>query len=149
MTEIDDLDRKILEKLEKDGRKSYRKIAKELDCSEGTVYNRVEKMKENGTIKGFTVWTDPSRVGEKLVALIGMKVEGGHLIEVEEEVAERDEIRCVYDVTGNYDSVVLGRFEDRSKLNKFVKETLGNKWVERTMTQVVLNVVKEDFRTLV
>ncbi|KXA92624.1 AsnC family transcriptional regulator [candidate division MSBL1 archaeon SCGC-AAA259M10] len=147
MTEIDETDVEIVKKLEKNARGSFREIAEELNVSEGTVYNRVKKMQEEGIIKGFSARTDSMKLGKRLVAIIGLRVNGGHLVEVEEELAEEEEIRCAYDVTGEYDAMVIGRFETRAELNEFVKTTLSNKYVERTTTHIVLNVVKEDFRT--
>lgn len=147
MTEIDETDIEIVKRLEQDARSSFREIAEDLDVSEGTVYNRVNKMQEKGIIKGFSARSDSMKLGKDLVAVIGLRVDGGHLVEVEEELSEKEPIRCVYDVTGEYDAILIGRFETRAGLNEFVKNTLSNKYVERSATHIVLNVVKEDFRT--
>lgn len=144
---IDETDIKIVKKLEEDGRASFREIAKDLEVSEGTVYNRVKKMQKEGIIKGFSARSDSMKLGKDLEALIALRVDGGHLVEVEEEIAKEDPVRCVYDVTGEYDVMIIARFESRVELNKFVKKTLANEYVERSSTHVVLNVVKEDFRT--
>lgn len=135
------------EKLEKDGRASFREIAEDLDVSEGTVYNRVKRMQKEGIIKGFSARSDSMKLGRDLVAVIGLRVDGGHLVEVEEELSEKEPIRCVYDVTGEYDVILIGRFETRADLNQFVKETLSLEHVQRSSTHIVLNVAKEDFRT--
>lgn len=148
MSEVDETDMKIVKMLEEDGRMSFREIAKELDVSEGTVYNRVKRMQENGVIKSFSIRSDPMKLGKDLVAVIGLRVYGGHLVEVEKEVAKYDEVRAVYDVTGDHDAILIARFETRAKLNDFIKGVLSHEFVERSSTYVVLNVVKEDLRTL-
>ena len=51
---VDEIDRKIINLFQEDGRMSYRKIAKELDISIGTVHNRIDKLTKNGVIKKFT-----------------------------------------------------------------------------------------------
>lgn len=147
MATVDETDIKIVKELEKDARASFRKIADNLDVSEGTVYNRVNRMQEEGIIKGFSARSDSMKLGKDLVAVIGLRVHGGHLVEVEEELSRRDPIRCVYDVTGEYDAILIGRFETRAELNDFVKDALSHKHVERSATHIVLNVVEEDFRT--
>lgn len=147
MADVDDTDIKIVKKLEENGRASFREIAEDLDVSEGTVYNRVKRMEKEGIIKGFSARSDSIKLGKELVAVIGLRVDGGHLVEVEGELAEKDPIRCVYDVTGEYDAILIGRFETRAKLNEFVKDTLSLEHVERSATHIVLNVVREDFRT--
>lgn len=147
MTEVDETDIEIVKKLEEDGRASFREIAEDLDVSEGTVYNRVKRMEENGIIKGFSARSDSLKLGKDLEAIINLRVEGEHLVEVEEELSEMDPIRCVYDVTGEYDVILIARFETRSALNEFVKKVISLDYVERSVTHLVLNVEKEDFRT--
>ncbi len=147
MSNIDETDKEIIRALETDGRASFREIAEDLEVSEGTVYNRVKKMEEEGIIKGFSVRADSMKLGKTLEAVIGLKVDGGHLVEVEEKLSEEEPVRCVYDVTGQYDVILIGRFETRAELNEFVKKTLSLEHVERSSTHLVLNVVKEDFRT--
>ncbi|MCD6248251.1 MAG: Lrp/AsnC family transcriptional regulator [Hadesarchaea archaeon] len=147
--EIDEIDIEIIRMLEKDGRMSFRDIAKKLKISEGTVYNRVKRMREKGIIKGFSARTDPMKLGKDLVAVIGLRVLGGHLVEVEKDIAKYDQVRAVYDVTGDYDAILIARFSTRAELNRFIKEVLSHEFVDRTATYVVLNVVKEDLRTLV
>lgn len=147
MVEIDETDVEIVKKLENNARASFREIAEDLDVSEGTVYNRVKRMQKNGIIKGFSARSDSLKLGKELEAVIGLRVDGGHLVEVEDELAEKDPVRCVYDVTGEYDVFLIARFENRSELNEFVKSTLASEYVERSATHVVLNAVKEDFRT--
>ena len=147
MTDIDKTDVEIVKRLEKEGRASFREIAEDLDVSEGTVYNRVKKMQKEGIIKGFSARSDSMKLGKDLVAVIGLRVDGGHLVEVEQELAKEEAVRCVYDVTGEYDAILIGRFETRTNLNDFVKNILSIDYVERTATHIVLNVVKEDIRT--
>jgi len=53
---------------------------------------------------------------------------------------------AVLDVTGDWDSVVIGCFRDRQDLNQFIKKVLSIKYIDRTVTQLVLNVVKNDPR---
>ncbi len=147
MTGIDDVDKKIVKELEKDARASFREIAEKLDISEGTVYNRVNKMQEEGVIKGFSARSDSMKLGKELEAVIGLRVDGGHLVEVEENLAKEGPVRCVYDVTGEYDVIIICRFESRAEMNEFIKDVLASDHVERSSTHFVLNVVKEDFRT--
>ncbi|MFP4005490.1 MAG: Lrp/AsnC family transcriptional regulator [Candidatus Hadarchaeia archaeon] len=147
MSSVDEIDIKIVKKLEKDGRASFREIAEDLDVSEGTVYNRVNRMEKEGIIKGFSARSDSMKLGKDLEAVINLRVEGEHLVEVEEEISEWEPVRCVYDVTGEYDVILIARFDTRSSLNGFIKKIISLDHVERSVTHLVLNVEKEDFRT--
>lgn len=141
---IDELDLKIIRELQKDARKSYREIADNLKIAEGTVYNRVSKLKSQGIIKGFIPDIDYSKLGYDLEAVIGIVVKGGHLQEVEKRLSSEPNVSAVYDVTGEYDAVVVAKFKNRSGLNDFVKKLLATENIKRTYTMMVLNIVKEE-----
>jgi DNA-binding Lrp family transcriptional regulator len=81
-----------------------------------------------------------------MTAIVLIQAEGAHLAEVETDIAETDNVVSVYDVTGDFDIAVISRFKDRKGLNTFIKNLLSNPHIKRTVTNVVLNVVKEDFR---
>jgi DNA-binding Lrp family transcriptional regulator len=143
---VDDIDRKIMRLLQEDARKSFNKIADSLGIAVGTAYNRVKSLEDRGILKGYTIMLDSAKLGYGLTALILIEAEGRYLPEVEKELSKLDEVICIYDITGDYDVAVVARFKDRSSLNNFIKSALKMPHVTRTVTNVVLNVVKEDFR---
>lgn len=147
--DLDELDFQILRTLEEDARKSCREIAEKLRVATGTVYNRIKKLTDEGVIKGYIPVIDPVKIGYELTALILIQVEGRYLIDVENEVAKFDEVYYVYDITGEFDVAIAARFKTREKLNKFIKSILTIQHVKRTVTNIVLNVVKEDLRVKV
>ncbi|HIP88913.1 MAG TPA: Lrp/AsnC family transcriptional regulator [Thermococcus paralvinellae] len=142
---IDELDRKILSLLQKDARLSYREIAKELDVAVGTVYNRLRKLEEEGVLKGFYPKLDYEKLGYELTAIIGIRAQGKRIIQIEREIAKDDHVLCVYDVTGEYDIIVIAKFKGREDMNRFVKKVLAIDGVEKTNTHVAMDIVKEDF----
>ncbi len=140
---IDEVDISILRELRANARQSFKELAEKLDISEGTAYNRVKKLREEGVLKGFIADIDFSKIGYDLTAIIGLIVEGGKLPAVESKLADEPNISAVYDVTGEYDALVVAKFRDRDSLNALVKKILSMPDVKRTYTMVVLNVVKE------
>ena len=143
---LDELDRKILSILLKDARISYRELARSLNVSVNTVIRRINDMRERGILQDFIPVIDAKKVGLDVAVIIGIVVEGGHLVEVERELARRREVCAVYDVTGEFDAIVVAKFRNTTELNDFIKSTLSMRHVQRTCTFVVLNVVKEDYR---
>ena len=135
--------------LQEDSRKSYNKIADKLGIAVGTAYNRVKNLEDKGVLKGYTILLDPTKLGYGLTALILIEAEGRYLPEVEKQLAELDEVVLIYDITGDYDIAVVARFKNRATLNTFIKGALKMPHVNKTVTNVVLNVVKEDFRVRV
>lgn len=146
LEKIDDVDLQIINLLQEDSRQSFNKIAAKLGIAVGTAYNRIKSLEDKGLLKGYTVMVDPVKLGYSLSAIILIQAEGGHLPEVEEEIAKSDNVVGVYDITGDFDVAVVARFRDRFGLNSFIKNLLGTPYVKRSVTNVVLNVVKEDFR---
>jgi Lrp/AsnC family transcriptional regulator for asnA, asnC and gidA len=140
---VDELDLSILRELKKDARKSHRDLAEKLGVAEGTIYNRINKLQESGVIKRFMVDLDFSKLGYDLTVVIGITVEGGHLAEMEEKISKKPNVSAVYDVTGEYDALIVAKFAERDSLNDFIKSILRLPYVKRTNTMLVLNVIKE------
>ncbi|MGA9839206.1 MAG: Lrp/AsnC family transcriptional regulator [Thermoplasmata archaeon] len=143
---LDELDRSILEELNTDARRSHREIAHRLKVSPTTVSARVARMEAQGVIRGYIPLLDDEQLGWDLWAAMGIRISKGRLREVEERLARDPRAYAIYDVTGETDALLIGRFRDRRDLDRFVKHALQDPHVERTNTQVVLNRVKEERR---
>jgi DNA-binding Lrp family transcriptional regulator len=143
---LDLLDRGILEELNVDARRSHREIAERLKVSPTTVGMRIDRMERDGVIRGYVPLLDDEALGWELCATIGIRISKGKLREVEERLGKDPRAYAIYDVTGDFDALLIGRFRDRRDLDRFVKHALQDPNVERTNTQVVLNRVKEDRR---
>jgi Lrp/AsnC family transcriptional regulator for asnA, asnC and gidA len=140
---VDELDMQIMRELQKDARQSFRELAKKMKVAEGTIYNRINKLRGTGVLRGYAPNIDVSKLGYDLTALIGIAVEGGHTDEVGRRIAEDSNVSAVYDVTGDYDAVVIAKFRDRNALNDFVDKILAMGHVRKTYTMVVMDVLKE------
>lgn len=146
MYTFDELDKRIIKELESDARRSLRKISRKLGVSITTLSARISGLEKAGVIRGYSATIDPEAAGYELTAIIEMLVSKGRLLEVEREIAKMKRVSAVYDITGSTDALIIARFKKRSEMSAFVKSLLGMKYVERTNTHVVLNVIKEDFR---
>ena len=65
------------------------------------------------------------------------------MLEVEHDLAQIPNIFAVYDITGEYDDLILARFKTRGALSNMIKEIHTSPYVERTNTHLVLNTIKE------
>jgi Lrp/AsnC family transcriptional regulator for asnA, asnC and gidA len=148
-TLLDDLDLRILRLLNADARKSFREIAKAVDASLSTVSNRVRKLEEEDIIMGYAPILNEGRLGYDVLAVVGVKIHKGKLLAVQRRIAKDDRVTHVYDVTGEWDSIVVVRLKNTRELDAFIKRLGSMEYVENTYTQVVLNVVKEERRVLV
>ena len=145
---LDDIDRKIIRVLGKDARTSLRKISELVDVSLGTVSNRVKKMEKKGIIEGYSVILNPNHIGWELNVVIGLRIQKGRLIEIQEKIAKDSRVYGVYDVTGDFDSMILARAKNRKDLDDLSKNVLSIDGVERSITHLVLNTVKEKTASL-
>ena len=141
---IDDTDRRILAVLLADARTSMRSIAEEVGVALGTVSNRVKRMEEMGVIHGYGVHLDADKIGWTMTVLCGLRIEKGRLMEVQRRIADDPRVFGIYDVTGEFDSMVLARVRDRAHLDDLSKTILSSEGIIRTVTHVVLNTVKQN-----
>lgn len=144
--EFDEIDKKILRNLLVDARSSARQLALKLGMSTVTVLSRIKKLEKQKIIKGYTALIDHEKLGYHLTAVIEVIAKKDKIVQVEEDIAKIENVCGVYDVTGNTDTLIIAKFKDREELSKFVKGLSAVPNVENTITHVVLNTVKEDFR---
>ncbi len=145
----DELDKKIIRELNRNARQSFREIAKAVGISVTAVIHRIKKFEEAKVIKGYIPVVNQEYFGINLIAMIALRISQGKLLETQEQIAEDRRVVAVYDITGEWDSLVIAYFKDRQDLNDFIKALLSQKNVDRSVTHIVLNVVKEERRILV
>jgi DNA-binding Lrp family transcriptional regulator len=146
--DVDDVDLRIIRALNKNARKSFREIARELDLALSTVSNRVKHLEDAGVIRGYVPVVDAGKLGFDLSVVVGVKISPGKLMDVQQRIARHPRVVGVFDVTGEWDSLIIARFQDREDLNAFIKDVLNSPHVERTATQLVLNTVKDEKRVI-
>ena len=145
---MDKLDYNILQTLNEDARRSFRQIARELKISISTISNRVKKLEKEGIIERYIPVVNREKIGFNLTALVNIKLTHGKLIEVQEKISKDTRVSAVFDITGDWDSLVIAHFKDRRNLNNFIKRILSMDFVERSNTQMVLNIVKDEKRVI-
>ena len=146
--DLDTTDRALLAALLEDARISQRGLAKRVGVAQGTITNRLRRLEEMGVIKGYTVLLDAESIGWTMTVITGLRIQKGSMIDVQQQIAADPRVFAVYDVTGDYDSMVLARVRGRKDLDDLTKTVFTLQGVQRSFTQVVLNTVKEDARVV-
>jgi len=141
---LDDADRKILAELQQDARASFKAIAEDIGVSEATVFVRVKKLKEAGILKGFRAIVDPSAVGKPLTAFILVRAQPKIYQSVLNSLKQVDDIYEIFDVTGQFYSVLKVRTSGTDQLSKIIDEIEKIEGVAGTETIIVLRTVKEE-----
>ena len=146
---IDEPEKQIVRPMNPNARKSFREIAKDVGTSPTAVSNKVKKLEDAGVIRGYIPVVSAEHFGFDLMAIIALRISKGKLLETQKRISEDHRVAAVYDITGEWDSLIIGLFRGRDDLNDFIKRIVATEFVERTVTHVVLNTVKEDFRVLI
>lgn len=135
---IDEKDRIILEELTKDARAPTKRIGANLDIPRVTVHTRIEKMKQDGVIIGFTVITDYVKIGLPVTAFVFISFSSQAKLSQQDLAAQIAEIKNVYEVhliSGEWDILVKIRGESLDKIGKMVlNEIRPLEGVSKTIT---------------
>lgn len=140
----ENLDAKLINALLGDGRASLRSLAEELDVSVTTVSNHLRDLEEEGVIEGYTPRVNYGALGYDVTAILQMKVEGSALPDITDRLQEQKQMVSVYEVTGDYDVIAVGKFEDTDGMNEQIKTLLTDADIRESNTSVVLNAVVEN-----
>ncbi len=144
MAELDEADKKILRLLQREARASFKTIAKEVGVSEATVFVRVKKLTEKGVLKGFRAIVDPRGIGKILTAFILVRAEPKAYPVLLSALKKFDDIYEIYDVTGQYYSILKVRTSGTDELAKIIDEIGTIDGIAGTETMIVFRTVKEE-----
>src|SRR6056297_3371389 len=131
---MDDLDRQILDILRRDARTPYTEIADEVDTSEGTVRNRVERMLDDGVIERFTVATHTGNIKAMIEVEVDVDVDT-HA--VSESMADWAQVDFVWMVSGEQDIVLVVDAPDTQGVNELITQARELSEVVNTKTRLI------------
>ncbi|GAB7017754.1 AsnC family transcriptional regulator [Halostagnicola bangensis] len=97
MRSLDDIDLEILQLLSDDARRPYSDIANHVGLTPPAVSDRVDRLEEQGVIRGFTVDVDQSRLEQSLPVLIKLQPKPDAVSNVYESVAALKEVEHVFE----------------------------------------------------
>ena len=138
------LDEKLLNALLGNGRESLRSLSDELDVSVTTVSNHLNDLEDDGIIEGYTPLIEYDSLGYDVTAILNLKVEGGALSDVTESLEAEKQLISVYETTGDFDVIAVGKFEDTDQMNGQIKTLLNDANIRESTTSVVLNTAAEN-----
>ena len=141
---LDALDRKIINRLQKDGRRAYGAIAEEIGLSEAAVRRRVQRLKDSGVMQIVAI-TDPLQLGYGREALIGIRVQGDVRL-VADKVAAIDEANYVVMTAGSFDIIAEVIAEDDNDLVHLLNDAIRSiPGVTEVETFLYLKLAKQTY----
>ncbi len=137
---MDAVDRNILALLIEDARRSFGDLAHRVSLSAPSVKRRVDRMRAQGVIEGFTAIVAHDALGDTTEALVELfYAPGTQLEDVAERLREYSEVVEAWSVTGEADAIARVRTQDNSDLERLIIDLQRHGPVERTRSQVVLS----------
>jgi DNA-binding Lrp family transcriptional regulator len=121
---LDDVDRLILAILREDGRISMSALAEQAHISRPNAYARVERLRADGVIQGFTVRLDPARAGLRTSAYVTLKIEQNSWRTLRQRVNALPHVEHIALVSGDFDVLLLVRTRDNDELRQLVLDRL-------------------------
>jgi DNA-binding Lrp family transcriptional regulator len=121
---LDDADRRIVDLLREDGRMSVREVAARAHVSRANAYARLDRLRRDGVITGFTAVVDPAAYGQGMSAYVTVKIRQRSWRAFRERLAEVPEVEHAALVSGDYDMLLLVRTTDAHALRDLVLERL-------------------------
>lgn len=141
---LDELSKRIIEELQRDGRRSYAAISEAVELSEAAVRQRVRRMIDQGVMQIVAV-TDPLTLGFHRQAMIGITADGD-LEEIAERLTAVPEAEYVVMCAGSFDILVEVLCEDDEQLiaiiNRDIRSIPG---VRGTEVFVYLRLAKQTY----
>jgi Lrp/AsnC family transcriptional regulator, regulator for asnA, asnC and gidA len=141
---LDDINKRIIEHLQRDGRTSYAALAKTIGLSEAAVRQRVQRLLDGGMMQIVAV-TDPLMLGFARQAMVGVKV-SGDLRKAAEALAAIPEVDYVVICAGGYDLLAELVCTDDEHLLHLLNEAIRTvPGVTATETFMYLKLAKQTY----
>lgn len=121
---LDDIDAKIVELLNEDGRMSFTDLSKEVKLSRVAVQARVNQLLETGVIERFSAVINPEKIGIKVSAFFNVEVAPKYLQQAAETLAADPNVSSLYHMTGPSKLHMHGLFKDNQEMEVFLEERL-------------------------
>ena len=146
--QIDDLDRQLIEILSRDARVSNRKIAADLNVTEGTVRGRIKRLQQDRLI-AFTAITSFGLANTTRMAFIGVQADVQNVREVARKIAELPLINAVMIMMGRVNILVICLFSELDTLLEVSSDQiLAIPGVHHVETSIAVKTLKYNARVV-
>jgi len=144
---LDALDLEILRRIQNNCMTHCETIASELKIPASTLRYRIKQLESNGVIEGYYAKINPLSLGKDYLTIMFVRVKYGRDYDVVgKKLASIPGVWAVYFVLGEIDLIVHLRVKDRDDFLRTLDQFLEIEEIERTLTHVIIKVMKEDPR---
>ena len=137
---VDLIDARILDILQREGRRSYAEIGAEIGMSGPSAHERVKKLEARGILRGYMAKVDPAAVGLGVLAFMWVTQAPGSVADdITDDFAAIPEVEACHGVAGSADYLLKIRAADTAHLERVVRTVQATRHVYRTETEIVFS----------
>jgi Lrp/AsnC family leucine-responsive transcriptional regulator len=133
-------DARILDVLQRDGRRPYADLGSDVGMSGPSAHERVKKLEARGVITGYAAGVDPASVG---LAVLGFswitQAPGTAATDLTDDFAAIPEIEECHHISGEADYLLKIRARDTNDFERVLRQVQGVRHVFTTQTDIVLS----------
>lgn len=138
------LDQQIVAYLQADARASYTAIGQQVGLSAPAVKRRVDRLRADGVLRGFTALIDPEALGWATEAFVEVHCAGNvPAHRIRSDLDPLPEVVAAYTVSGHADAIVHLRAADIHHLEEAMERLRAIDFIDRTVSTVVLSRLLE------
>ena len=139
---MDALDHKLIKLLRADARQPASTLAKALGVARGTVQNRIDRLKQQGVILGFTVRLKSDVEAQPVRAIVMIEVRSNTSDEVADELRRLPEIPAIYTTNGRWDLVAEVATESLSQFDEVLRQIRRHPGISNSETSLLLSALR-------
>jgi len=139
---LDDIDKEILNIIQRNGRIPYSEIAKKTGVAEATIRFRIKRLIKKGVIRAFTAILNPAMIGFSVSGAILLKVDSSKIDDIVNKLVNSSETSYIYRSTGEYDVVTVIYAQDIDHFNEFVQKIKTLNGVKVVRVSVTTELLK-------
>lgn len=145
---LDEIDSGILRILQEDCRTPLDQIADKLRVPKSTIHYRIKRLEGEGIIEGYYARVNHAKLGRDYVTatFIRAKYGPGYHEKAGQKLSEISGVWGVYFILGENDFILMSRSSSREEYLQKLEQIMNMPEIERTSTQVIAKVIKEDLR---
>ncbi|MBH0024622.1 Lrp/AsnC family transcriptional regulator [Salinibacterium sp. NSLL150] len=139
MSDLDDLDRRLLAALRADARESVASLSRRLNVTRATVTSRIDRLVSNGTVLGFSIRIREDRDPSFIRAIAFVEVEGRSTDSVISQLRGLPEIHELHTTNGAWDLVADIRTDSLSNFDRVLARMRNVEGVVNSETSLLLS----------
>ena len=137
---LDATDRRIIAELVEDARRSFATIGASVNLSAPAVKRRVDRLRSDGVLRGFTALVDPDALGWNVEAFVELFCDGRvPPARIKAMLIDIPEVQAAFTVTGEADALLNIRASDMAHFERVLETVRERDLVRQTRSTVVLS----------